>query len=103
MKTIAQILSVLAQAGATADRLKNCEQYDQGKLKDAAAGEPTKFSIAGSKLGNCYYRYTDVCLNYDDNDASKPNGMCGKVEPFKVEVFDGVKVATFIYSIDSGD
>ena len=72
-------------------------------LEAIAAGKPVSVFLKSTKLENCYYDYHEICLNYDGSDACKPNGLCGKVCPTKVEVVDGVTVAFFHYSIDSGD
>lgn len=97
------ILNVLVRCGATNTLInESIIKHDQLKLGIAVAGMPVRWCLRGMKLGNCFYEYTEVVLNYTGSDESKPNGMSGKVEPFKVETIDGVTVGFFKYQIDSG-
>jgi hypothetical protein len=98
------ILAIVAFGGGIAVDLLNANRtYLTPKINDALVGKPTTFSTGARKIGKCYYQYQEVVVNYTGADAEKPNGMCGKVQPFREGEMDGIKWAYFTYDIDSGD
>jgi len=97
------ILAVVAFAGGIeVGLMARNRDYLTPKLNDAIAGKPTLFGTSSRKIGNCYYQYQEVAINYTGADAEKPNGMSGKVNPSREGETDGIKWAYFNYEIDSG-
>jgi hypothetical protein len=100
------ILAIVAFAGGIAVSLLEANRNSKFLIKqtdDALAGKPTTFHTGARSIGKSYYQYQEVVLNYTGADAEKPNGMCGKVQPFREGEMDGIKWAYFTYDIDSGD
>lgn len=98
------ILSIVAFGGSIAVDLLNANRtYLTPKINEAIAGKPTTFHTGARSIGKSYYQYQEVVLNYTGADAEKPQGMCGRVQPFREGEMNGIKWAYFTYDIDSGD
>lgn len=98
------ILSIVAFGGGIAVDLLNANRtFLTPKINDAIAGKPTTFHTGARSIGKSYYQYQEVVLNYTGADAEKPQGMCGRVQPFREGEMNGIKWAYFTYDIDSGD